>query len=94
LSRQARLSGYERYAYTGQPKTFRTFREFAQWATEQHLTPAQIRHYLQSLSVWWKLVEEQELQLEETPEAFHARLIEMGMPPEGFEEAQDDFSCI
>lgn len=84
LSREIKQIGPTRYRFIGQPKTFHTFPDLAQLFILMTLPPALLRHYLDGLRLIFELQLGRELQLEETPEAFGQRLMEMGMPEDGF----------
>jgi len=87
LSRSIQQVGPTRYKFIGQVKTFHAFADLAQLIQYMALPPSLLRHYLDALRIIFELALERELQLEETPEACHARLIAMGMPATGFEVA-------
>ena len=87
LSREIKQIGPTRYKFVGQVQTFHAFADLAKLIQHMALPPSLLRHYLDALRVIFELALERELQLEETPEAYHARLIEMGMPEGGFEAA-------
>ena len=87
LSREIKQIGPTRYKFIGQVKTYHAFADLAELIPLMALPPSLLRHYLDALRMIFELELERELQLEETPQAFEQRLIDMGMPPEGFSEA-------
>lgn len=84
LSREIKQIGPTRYKFIGQSKTYHAFADLAELLPLMALPANLLRHYLESLCVVLELHLERETQFEETPEAFYARLIDMGMPEAGF----------